>query len=190
MVNGAASLAGLFPMGASNTVGSIITLAMLTTPLGPIIAGAAAEGICLLEFADRRTLEIQCERLEKRFHAQLLPGPSEHLDKLRRELDMYFAGRLRKFKVPLILAGTEFQKKVWQALQTIPYGQTRSYGQQAIMIGQPKAARAVGRANGDNPIAIIVPCHRVIGNNSQLIGYGGGLWRKRFLLDLEHKNLK
>ena len=122
--------------------------------------------------------------------ARLLPGPSEHLDTLRRELDLYFQGRLREFKVPLVMAGTEFQKRVWQALQTIPYGQTRSYKQQAVMIGQPKAVRAVGRANGDNRIAIIIPCHRVIGDNGQLTGYGGGLWRKRFLLDLEQKKIK
>jgi AraC family transcriptional regulator, regulatory protein of adaptative response / methylated-DNA-[protein]-cysteine methyltransferase len=168
----------------------VILLARLVTPLGPMVAGAAAQGICLLEFSDRRMLETQFERLEKRFHARLLPGQNDHLQALSRELDLYFKGGLREFKVPLAMAGTEFQKKVWQALQTIPYGQTRSYKQQAVMIGQPKAVRAVGRANGDNPIAIVVPCHRVIGENSQLTGYGGGLWRKRFLLDLEQKNLK
>jgi AraC family transcriptional regulator of adaptative response/methylated-DNA-[protein]-cysteine methyltransferase len=168
----------------------IIVLARIVTPLGPMIAGATSQGICLLEFADRRMLEAQFERLGKRFHARLLPGQNDHLDELSRELDLYFKGRLREFKVPLIMAGTEFQKKVWRALQTIPYGQTRSYKQQADLIGQPKAVRAVGRANGDNRIAIIIPCHRVIGENSQLTGYGGGLWRKRFLIDLEQKNLK
>ena len=168
----------------------VIVLARLVTPLGPMLAGAAPQGICLLEFYDRPMLETQLTSLEKRFRARLLPGPSMHLDNLRRELDLYFQGRLKEFKVPLVMAGTEFQKKVWQALQTIPYGQTRSYKQQANLIGQPKAVRAVGRANGDNRIAIIIPCHRVIGENSQLIGYGGGLWRKRFLLDLEQKNLK
>jgi AraC family transcriptional regulator of adaptative response/methylated-DNA-[protein]-cysteine methyltransferase len=155
-----------------------------------MVAAATPQGICLLEFADRRMLETQFKRLEKRFHARLLPGPNEHLDRLRRELDQYFLGRLPEFKVPLVMAGTEFQIKVWRALQTIPYGQTRSYKQQAELIGQPKAVRAVGRANGDNRIAILIPCHRVIGENSQLIGYGGGLWRKRFLIDLEQKNLK
>jgi AraC family transcriptional regulator of adaptative response/methylated-DNA-[protein]-cysteine methyltransferase len=168
----------------------IIVLVRLVTPLGPMVAGATPQGICLLEFADRRMLETQFKRLETRLHARLLPGQNDHLDTLRRELDQYFQGCLLEFKVPLVMAGTEFQKKVWRALQTIPYGQTRSYKQQAEMIGQPKAMRAVGRANGDNRIAIIIPCHRVIGENSQLIGYGGGLWRKRFLIDLEQNNLK
>ncbi len=167
-----------------------MVLSRLLTPLGPMVAAAAPDGVCLLEFADRRMLETQFERLEKRFRTRLLPGTSPHLDTLRRELDLYFQGRLREFKVPLVMAGTAFQKKVWQALQTIPYGQTRSYKQQAAMIGQPKAVRAVGRANGDNAIAIVIPCHRVIGDNGRLTGYGGGLWRKRFLLDLEQKNLK
>ena len=190
LINGDNSFAGLFPPGGSNTGGSIITLARMATPLGPMVAGAIADGICLLEFADKSMPEIQFARLKKVFHAQLLPGMSDHLSMLSRELDLYFQGRLREFKVHLILAGTEFQKKVWRALQTIPYGQTRSYKQQATLIGQPKAVRAVGRANGSNRISIIIPCHRVIGENSQLIGYGGGLWRKRFLIDLEQKNLQ
>jgi len=168
----------------------VIVLARLVTPLGPMIAGATAQGVCLLEFSDRRMLETQLARLEKRFQARLLPGPSDHLDALRRELGLYFQGRLREFKVPLVMAGTEFQKKVWRALQAIPYGQTRSYKQQAIMIDQPRAVRAVGRANGDNSISIIIPCHRVIGDDGRLTGYGGGLWRKRFLLDLEQKKIK
>ena len=168
----------------------VIVLARLATPLGPMIAGASAQGICLLEFCERRMLETQLARLENRFRSCFLPGTNEHLETLRHELELYFQGRLQKFKVPLAMAGTEFQKKAWQALLAIPYGQTRSYKQQAAMIGQPKAVRAVGRANGDNRIAIIIPCHRVIGDNGRLTGYGGGLWRKRFLLDLEQKNLK
>jgi AraC family transcriptional regulator, regulatory protein of adaptative response / methylated-DNA-[protein]-cysteine methyltransferase len=167
---------------------SVITLSRLLTPLGPMVAGATPEGVCLLEFTDRRMLETQYKRLEKRFHARLLPGTSEHLEALDRELSLYFQGRLREFRVPLVMGGTEFQNRVWQALKTIPYGHTRSYKEQAIMIGQPKAVRAVGRANGDNRIAIVVPCHRVIGDDGQLTGYGGGLWRKRFLLDLEQMN--
>ncbi len=180
-------------MGRSPALSSgvpVIILSRLVTPLGPMIAGATSQGICLLEFTERRMLETQFARLEKQLHARLLPGSSGHIDKLRRELDLYFQGRLREFKVALVFAGTAFQTRVWQALQTIPYGQTRSYRQQALMIGQPKAMRAVGRANGDNRIAIVIPCHRVIGENGQLTGYGGGLWRKRFLLDLEKKNLK
>lgn len=190
LIDGDDLASGYFSLNADDTDASIITLAMWTTPLGPMIAGTVPQGICLLEFSDQGMLETQIAGLGKRFHARLLPGPSKHLDKLHGELELYFQGRLLEFKVPLVMGGTEFQKKVWQALQRIPYGQTRSYKQQAAMIGQPKAMRAVGRANGDNLISIIIPCHRVIGENGQLTGYGGGLWRKRFLLDLEQKNLQ
>ena len=103
------------------------------------------------------------------------------VDELRR----YFEGELRRFETPLDLRGTAFQQKVWAALLTIPYGETRSYGEQARIIGEPSAVRAVARATGDNRIAIVIPCHRVVGADGSLTGYGGGLWRKRWLLDLE-----
>ena len=103
----------------------------------------------------------------------------------RKELDAYFAGTLRTFTVPLAPKGTDFQKRVWTALTKIPFGETRTYGQQAAMIGQPAAVRAVGAANGKNPIGIIVPCHRVIGANGTLTGYAGGLHNKELLLKLE-----
>lgn len=103
------------------------------------------------------------------------------------QLAAYFAGELTEFDVTLEMAGTEFQRRVWTALLTIPYGQTRSYGQLASQIGSPSASRAVGLANGRNPISIIVPCHRVIGSNGSLTGYGGGIDRKRTLLDLERQ---
>ncbi len=112
-------------------------------------------------------------------------GNDKVLDKARRELDAYFAGKLRTFDVAVTPEGTPFQQRVWKALQQIPYGVTRSYGQQAKAIGNPAAVRAVGLANGRNPIAIIIPCHRVIGSNGSLTGYGGGMERKQFLLDLE-----
>jgi methylated-DNA-[protein]-cysteine S-methyltransferase len=112
-------------------------------------------------------------------------GSDKVLDQARRELDQYFAGKLRAFKVKVAPQGTEFQRKVWAALQTIPYGATRSYAQQAAAIGAPKATRAVGAANGRNPIPVIIPCHRVIGANGSLTGFGGGMERKQILLDLE-----
>lgn len=102
-----------------------------------------------------------------------------------RQLRAYFAGELREFEIPLLMEGTEFQKRVWKALQTIPYGETISYGQLAKQIGDPKAVRAVGAANGQNPIPIIVPCHRVIGSDGSLTGFGGGLENKKKLLELE-----
>ena len=112
-------------------------------------------------------------------------GSDKILDKARRELDAFFAGKLKVFSVPVAPQGTEFQRRVWDALLTIPYGATRTYGQQAALIGKPSAKRAVGLANGRNPISIIIPCHRVIGANGSLTGYGGGMERKQLLLDLE-----
>jgi len=110
---------------------------------------------------------------------------NEYNNRLAEELDSYFAGKLRQFRVPLDLRGTEFQLQVWGYLRRIPYAETRSYGQIAHAMARPKASRAVGRANGSNPISIVVPCHRVIGGNGKLVGYGGGLDRKQALLDLE-----
>jgi methylated-DNA-[protein]-cysteine S-methyltransferase len=112
-------------------------------------------------------------------------GGDKILDAARRELDLYFAGKLKRFSVAVEPEGTPFQRQCWAALQKIPYGQTRTYGEQAKIIGNPKAMRAVGLANGRNPIAVIIPCHRVIGADGGLTGFGGGLPRKKFLLDLE-----
>ena len=127
-------------------------------------------------------LEFESPRYPAPVHPR---GGDKIVDKARRELDAYFAGKLRAFTVALAPEGTPFQKRVWEALLTIPYGKTKSYGQQAAAIGAPNASRAVGLANGRNPIAIIIPCHRVIGANGSLTGYGGGMKRKKLLLDLE-----
>ena len=124
--------------------------------------------------------------LQKRLHAKVLPGEHRHLAQIERELREYFDGTRTKFETPVALTGSPFQTRVWQALLDIPAGATRSYGQLAAAIGQPSAVRAVGRANGDNRLSIIVPCHRVIGADGALTGYGGGLARKQKLLDLEH----
>ncbi|MBP6689750.1 MAG: methylated-DNA--[protein]-cysteine S-methyltransferase, partial [Hyphomonadaceae bacterium] len=112
-------------------------------------------------------------------------GNDKIIDQARRELDQYFAGKLTTFKVKVDPQGTEFQRKAWAALQAIPYGETRSYAQQAKAIGSPKATRAIGAANGRNPIPVIIPCHRVIGANGSLTGFGGGMERKQILLELE-----
>ena len=165
----------------------LILISRISTPFGPMLAGAIDQGICLFEFVDRRMLELQLKRLRQSFKAELTPGSHPHFDTLNSQIAEYFAGEREVFDLPLVLAGTPFQKKVWKILQTIPYGTTRSYREQAQLIGQPTAVRAVARANGDNKIAIIIPCHRVIGANGKLTGYGGGLWRKRFLLQLEFK---
>ena len=164
---------------------NLVAVSRIASPLGPLLAGATEEGICLLEFGDRRMLETQLTRLKRLLHAEVLPGPSPHVARLEAQLAEYFMGTRRTFDLPLVLRGTPFQQAAWEALLTIPYGETRSYRDQAEAIGRSSAVRAIGRANGDNRIAIVVPCHRVVGANGRLTGYGGGLWRKRFLLDLE-----
>ncbi len=163
----------------------LVRFSRVLTPLGPMLAGANDQGICLLEFTDRRMLETQLARLKKSLKSELLPGQSPHFDNLQTQLEEYFNGKRREFDLPLVFMGTPFQKQAWRALLDIPFGSTRSYKEQARALGRPEAVRAVGKANGDNPISIVVPCHRLIGSNGELVGYGGGLWRKRYLLNLE-----
>ncbi len=157
----------------------------LPTPLGPMLACASEDALCLLEFVDRRMLETQLKQTRKSMGAILVPGDNDVLRFVSEELDSYFRGKLQDFTVPLETKGTPFQEQVWHALLKIPYGTTTSYGALSRRLGRPAATRAVARANGDNRIAIIIPCHRVIGRDGTLTGYGGGIWRKRRLLDLE-----
>lgn len=167
--------------------GDCVRLSWIRSPLGPLVAGATDEGVCLLEFTDRRMLEAQFRTVRKVFGLPLLPGANEHLERLEGELAAYFEGRLKRFTVPLIYPGTPFQRRVWDALLDIPYGETRSYEDIAVAVGNSGAVRAVGTANGRNRIAIVIPCHRVINKGGKLGGYGGGLRRKEFLLELERK---
>jgi AraC family transcriptional regulator, regulatory protein of adaptative response / methylated-DNA-[protein]-cysteine methyltransferase len=162
-----------------------LVLTRILTPLGPMLAGASAQGICLLEFTDRRMLETQLATLKRRHKTGVLPGTSPFFALLDTQMREYFAGARRDFSVPLDVRGTPFQQAVWTELQRIPYAATRSYAEQAEAIGRRAAVRAVARANGDNRIAVIIPCHRVIGADGKLVGYGGGLWRKKYLLALE-----
>jgi AraC family transcriptional regulator of adaptative response/methylated-DNA-[protein]-cysteine methyltransferase len=168
-----------------------IATTTFATPLGEMTAAAISSGLCLLEFAGRRTVTNELADLERLLERPVVaedghPG-RPHLDLVQRELEGYFAGELRRFTVPLVTPGTEFERRVWERLLTIPYGRTCSYGELAAELGSPGGARAVGRANGRNRIAIVVPCHRVIEASGALRGYGGGLHRKRFLLDLESR---
>ena len=158
---------------------------ILETPLGPMVAGAVNAGICLLEFTDRRMLDTQMAVLRKRFKAPVIPGGSPALDQLESELAEYFAGRRKTFDVPLVTPGTPFQTQVWDQLRKIGYGVTCSYEEVARRIGRPAAVRAVGHANGQNRIAIVIPCHRVVNKDGGLGGYGGGLRRKEALLAME-----
>lgn len=170
--------------GRSRGADCLVTT-MIESPLGPLLAGATSQAVCLLEFTDRRALETQFQTIRKRFDCAVVPGDNAHLKKLRQELRSYFDGTLREFTVPLTYPGTPFQVNVWDALRRIPYGSTWSYEKLARRVGRPGAQRAVGSANGKNRIAIVIPCHRVVNKGGQLGGYGGGLWRKRFLLELE-----
>jgi len=169
------------------TDGNRVLLSRFESPLGGLVAGAIAEGICLLEFTDPQRLTAQLEALRRRMQLPIQDGENEHTRRLEEELDLYFTftGRLSTFSVPLVPVGSRFERQVWKAVRGIPYGQTRTYGQIARGLGLPRAFRAVGRANGQNPISILIPCHRVIGNGGKLVGYGGGLWRKERLIELE-----
>jgi methylated-DNA-[protein]-cysteine S-methyltransferase len=148
--------------------------AIYDSPVGPLTLISNGAALTHLEFENPRYPYEPAPR-----------GDDKVLDKARRELDRYFDGKLKAFTAPVAPEGTPFQQRCWAALQKIPYGATRSYGEQAAAIGSPQASRAVGLANGRNPIAIIIPCHRVIGANGSLTGYGGGMERKKFLLELE-----
>ncbi|RQW07803.1 MAG: methylated-DNA--[protein]-cysteine S-methyltransferase [Calditrichaeota bacterium] len=174
---------GFSPMYSTNS--EVIKMTRILTPLGPLFAAANSRGLCLLEFTDRPMLETQLRLIKNHFGTEIISGESYHLDLLQKELEEYFNGNRKTFSLPLEMSGTPFQEKVWSALREIPYGQTCSYADLARKIGQPSAVRAVARANGDNRIVIIIPCHRVIGSDGKLVGYGGGLWRKKYLLDLE-----
>ena len=166
----------------------VILMTRLTTPLGPMYACATDRGICLLEFTDRRMLETEFKDLQKRLNANILAGENVYLKQLKVEIEEYFEGSRKDFSVNLHTPGTDFQQRVWNALLNIPYGTTSTYQQQAERLKRPTAVRAIASANGYNRISIVVPCHRVIGKDGSLTGYGGGLERKKWLLEHERKN--
>lgn len=176
---------GTPPSLSNQTEAKVLKAAWLDSPLGPMVAIADDDALYLLEFVDRRGLEREVERLRLKTRAAIIPGCTPPLERIEAELSAYFAGELKTFTTPLALVGTPFQRRVWDALVNIPMGQTSSYAGLAETIGQPSAVRAVARANGANQLAIIVPCHRVIGSDGDLTGYGGGLVRKGWLLDHE-----
>lgn len=164
-----------------------VHLSVVDSPLGPMLLGTTESGLCLLEFAEAEEPAAKLERFARRFDVEFVPGRSAVGEQLVDELDAYFAGTLEDFSTPLDLLGTEFQRRAWRALREIPYGETRSYADQARAIDAPRAVRAVARANGQNRIVIVVPCHRVIGSDGSLTGYGAGVWRKKHLLELERR---
>lgn len=167
---------------------NVINITRLETPLGTMFACAAEAGVCLLEFSDRKMLETELKDIARLHNAEIIPGHNPHFDTLRAQLDEYFEGNRRSFTVPLFTPGTPFQQEVWQLLLTVPFGATSTYKRQAQTLGAPAAIRAVARANGMNRISILVPCHRIISEDGQLTGYGGGVHRKQWLLDHEKRN--
>jgi AraC family transcriptional regulator of adaptative response/methylated-DNA-[protein]-cysteine methyltransferase len=160
----------------------------MDTPVGKMRLGATDEGICLFDFQYRKSIDSIMKRIETFSGKKFAEGKHPYFEVLECQVNEYFTGVRKVFDLPLHLLGTPFQVKVWQALLEIPYAETRSYKQQSILLGNEKAIRAVAGANGENGITIIVPCHRVIGENGSLTGYGGGLQRKKWLLDHERKH--
>jgi O-6-methylguanine DNA methyltransferase len=157
----------------------------IQTPLGKMQIAGDDQFLYALEFVGDRS-----SRSVKKLEAlgfQLVAGSSKTVEQIKKELQLYFAGELKTFKTPVSFWGTEFQKNAWQSLQKIPYGETRSYLDQAVVVGNAKAFRAVANANGKNHLAIIIPCHRIINKNGKLGGYGGGLVNKQWLLNHERK---
>ena len=169
-------------LGASDVV-----VAMLRTTLGPMLAGVTDDGICLLEFTDRPMLPTQLTVLERRLGRPLVAGRHPLIERLQTQLDEYFAGRRIDFDLPLIAPGSPFQRRTWEALRHIPAGRTLSYEELARAAGRPGAQRAAGTANGANRMAILIPCHRVIRKSGEVGGYGGGSWRKQWLLAYERR---
>jgi AraC family transcriptional regulator, regulatory protein of adaptative response / methylated-DNA-[protein]-cysteine methyltransferase len=177
-------------MGAAPTLlgnSNILKASWLDTRLGPMIAIADEEALYLLEFVDRRGLEREVEHLRQKTKSVIIPGYTQPISSIESELNQYFSSKLIEFKTPLFFLGSPFQKNVWEELKKIPLGETRSYSDIAAAIGKPSAFRAVAQANGANQLAIIIPCHRVINTNGELGGYGGGLARKKWLINHEKR---
>ena len=155
------------------------------TPLAEFILGSFEEKLCLLDYRDRKDRDTIDNRLQKGLNASYVEKDDPLLQKTKRQFDEYFKGERKSFEIPLLTVGTPFQQKVWETLQTIPYGKTWTYSRLAKEIGRPKAVRAVANAVGANALGIIIPCHRIIGLDGTLTGYAGGLERKKRLLELE-----
>lgn len=179
---------GTTPRKSKSAPKNVLVYKRFDSVIGPMVTVASPTGICLLEYGDRRMLETEFLDLQHRLNAVILPGSNELTEELIKEITEYFEGTRQHFDVPLHTPGTDFQNKVWSTLREIPYGETVSYQEIARHIGNPKAVRAVGTANGMNRIAIVIPCHRVIGADGKLTGYGGGLWRKDWLIEHEHRH--
>lgn len=179
---------GAAPSRTNDSI-KLLKASWIDTKLGSMLAIADEEELYLLEFVDRRGLEREIEKMKNKLRAAIVPGETDPIVSIKEELLEYLDGRLKNFKTPIHLIGTTFQKKVWNELMQIAYGDLRSYKEQAKNIGMPSACRAVANANGSNQLAIVVPCHRIIRDNGDLGGYGGGVARKKWLIEHEKANL-
>ncbi len=167
---------------------NIIATTTIKTPLGDMFCAATSKGICILSFFEQDNIKKQIEKVQTFFDADIIPAQNKYFESLQKELDEYFEGKRADFTIPLQLVGTSFQQDTWRILQTIPYGETISYKQEALLLKNPKAVRAIGTANGKNMISILIPCHRVIQSNGALGGYAGGVDKKQALLNLENSH--
>ncbi len=184
------SYRALFGASASKTKNrNVINVLRFSSPIGSVIACATEKGVCFLGFVGQKNIEKHFVEIQNRFNAVILPGKNPHLTKARIELNEYFDGNRQNFTVSLDISGTDFKIQAWTALLDIPYGKTISYKEQAVILNNSKAVRAIASANGANKISIIIPCHRVIGTNGSLTGYAGGLHKKKWLLDFEKKSI-
>lgn len=175
--------------GSATVSTNLLTMNRVTTPLGPMVAGVTDDKLCFLEFADRKDLESQFKKLVTHLSCQVETGPHDLFTHLGQQLSEYFEGSRTGFDIPIEFPGSPFQVLVWEQLLEIPYGQIRSYQHIADKAGRAGGQRAVGRANGSNRIAIVIPCHRVVRSDGKPGGYAGELWRKQRLLDLESNTL-
>lgn len=175
-------------MEARNDSTNEILMAEFSSPLGPMLACATNKGVCVLEFINRIKLEKELRDLQALLNGIIAPGKNKHLEQLEAELQEYFAGTRKEFTVPLHTPGNDFAQSVWKTLQQIPYGTTCSYKEQAELMKNPKAIRAIASTNGRNRLAIIIPCHRVIGSNGSMTGYAAGVDKKKWLLKFEREH--
>ncbi|HKS34013.1 MAG TPA: methylated-DNA--[protein]-cysteine S-methyltransferase, partial [Enterobacteriaceae bacterium] len=167
---------------------ALIMIHRFTTPIGPMFVCATERGVCLLEFTDRRMLETEFRDLQRLLKARIMPGENHHTRHAVQEIGEYFAGTRQHFSIALDTPGTEFQRRVWDGLRKVPYNQTTHYQSLAAQIDKPTAVRAVAAANGMNRVAIVIPCHRIIGKDGSMTGYGGGIARKEWLIAHENEH--
>lgn len=167
---------------------NIIATTTIKTPLGDMFCAATSKGVCILSFFEQKNLEKQIQKVQKFFKAEAIPAHNKYFECLQKELDEYFEGKRSDFTIPLQLVGTPFQQDTWKILMSVPYGETISYKEEAALLKKPKAVRAVGTANGQNMISILIPCHRIIQTGGSLGGYAGGIEKKEALLKLENNH--